>query len=857
MSEKLKSYAPKQGQLENVRKQLLSKHEGEEISYSTCPQNGCFDMCILKTHLKDGKVVAIETDDSVHPNLGREDEYVDHDDFMKGIYQRRACVRGRGLRDDCYSPERIKYPMKRVGERGEGKFVRISWEEALDTIAKWYKETRDEYGPLSVWCDGMLQDSWDPWGVHLPGGAFGAWAEDSYEGCNTADEFVYASSVNLPAYFKNEVEGNAENQTFLDSNLIILWGFDAAINYPETVYYFLLAKEKGIPIITIDPRYSWTAEAIGTQHIYIRPGTDLVMMMAMCYVMFEEDLIDHDFAAKWIEPEGLRRWKDYVMGTKYEEEPKTPEWAAEICGVPAETIRELARLYGKTSQTGPVYIRMVWAAARQHYGKQVARGFNYLQALGGNLGKKGCAGNATGFGTSNHFMLPYLPAYAGLEPGEYGYTVAIEAEMWHRAINLRPKLDAGEISADYYKAEIGCPLSLDAPNIRFMCSFPSNRNHFAGWYGCNERVEAIKRVDKFVFAHWNMRHPCVPYADILLPLAHSFLEGVWTSPAGTGMGMGFKAGINQGIQNVLMYAKGGADPLGECAYNPWIMHQVAARLGIGDKVYNAFTGIENKDVPKVLDQLAEMCWEDWRQMEAPFGGKRFNPPSWEEFIKNPVFTIPLEDYHVFMRKNVENDTPLETESGKIEFYSNWIAEADLRKAIHEHGGKKTFGNGYMPPMARYKHTPEGMLSPKTNQYPIYMVTPHSFYKHHTAYDHSRWFRDEYRNSVWISVSDAKAREIKDGDQVRVYSSAGECIVPAYVTSRMTPGVCCLIFGRWYEPSAVKSERMPYGIDMRGDCNFLIPSEFHDDVLGSILCNALVEIECVEHKTMATRLLEVK
>lgn len=848
-----KGSAPKAGQLERVRKQLLNKHEGEEISYSTCVQNGCFDLCVLRTHVKDGKVTAIETDNSVHPNVGREDEYVDHEDFMKGIYQRRACVRGRGQRADAYSPTRIQYPMKRVGERGEGKFERISWEEALDTIAKWYKETREEYGPLSVYADGMTDMSWDPFGIHLPGGALGAWSEDSYEACNTADEFVYAHSVNANQYLRGGIQGNSENQTFLDSNLIILWGYDAAVNYPENVYYLLLAKEKGIPIISIDPRYTWTAEVIATQHIYIRPGTDLAMMMAMCYVMFEEDLIDHEFVDKWIEPEGLSRWKDYVMGTKYDEEPKTPEWAAEICGVPAETIRELARLYGKSD---PVYIRLVWVAARQHYGKQVARGFNYLQALGGNIGRKGCAGNATGFGMSGHFATPYLCSYLGLENGEYGHTSAIEAEMWHRAINLRPKLDAGDISLDYYKAEIGCPQSVDAPNIHFMMSFPSNRNHFCGWYGSNERIEAVKRVDKFIFGHWNLKHPCVPYADIVLPLAHPFLDGTYTLLPYVS-DMGFKTGLNGGIQNVFIYAKGGGESIGDTAYFPWITHQIAKRLGIGDKVFRALDGVANKEVPQVLDKYAETCYEDWRQMDPPYGGKRFNPPPWKEFIKNPVFTIPLDDYHVFMRNNIENDIPLDTESGKIEFYSNWIAEADLTKAILTHGGNKSFGHGYLPPMARYKHTPEGMYSPKVNQYPLYMVTPHSFYRHHTAYDHSLWFRDEHRNSVWLSVSDAKARGIKDGDQVRVFNSAGEAIIPAYVTSRMLPGVCCIIFGRWYEPSAVKTERMPEGIDMRGNCNFFIPTEFHDDVLGSILCNALVEIECLDHKTMATKLLEVK
>ena len=78
--------------------------------------------------------------------------------------------------------------------------------------------------------------------------------------------------------------------------------------------------------------------------------------------------------------------------------------------------------------------------------------------------------------------------------------------------------------------------------------------------------------------------------------------------------------------------------------------------------------------------------------------------------------------------------------------------------------------------------------------------------------------------------------------MRIYSEVGECHIPAYVTSRMTPGTCCLIFGRWYEPSAVKTELMPDGIDTRGGCNLLIASDFFDDALGSCLNSGLVEIE---------------
>lgn len=831
-------WMPEPGQLERVAEELDMRHEGEVINYSSCSQNGCFEGCVLRTHVKDGKITAIETDDTIHNNFGREDEYVDPEDFRLGLYQRRACTRGRGWRVDADSPNRILYPMKRVGPRGTRDFERITWDEALDTIAQKFMETREKYGPFSIYADGNMGACYDALSPHMPGGGLGYWGCDSYEPLSTADELMYGVSQTMDAIMTGTMLANAENQTYLDTELIILWGFDAAVNYPENMYYLLLAKEKGIPIITIDPRYTWSAEVLSTQHIYIRPGTDLAMIIAMCYVMFEEDLIDHEFVDKWVEPTGLAKWRAYVMGEDYGEEPKTPEWAEAICAVPAETIRDFTRYYASKR---PTYMRLVWAAARQIYGKQIAMGFNCLQALGGNLGKKGCSGTSCSYGSSGHVMSPYTAPFFGDQPGEYGFQVAMEAEMWDRAILLREKLDAGEITEEYYKSQIGCDPNMEAPNLKMVMLINMARNMAGGWYDSNQRIEALKKVDFVAYAHWNFASTSIPYADILLPLAHPFMEGAVKMPTSQYAG-GFINGISPGCQNFFMHGGGGADAPGETRYVEWILHQLANRCGFGDKLMPRIEGVDNDGLPELTEQVSREAYETWRSMPAPYGGAHLDPPEWEKFKEKPVILAPMEDYHVFMENNVKNDIPLNTKSGKIEFYSDLIATADLNKLVIPNGKLCLGGAGTMPPMGIYRHAPEGMLSPKTVDYPLYMITPHSFYRQHTAQDENQWFRDEYRPSIWLSVSDAKARGVKDGDRVRVYSPCGEVVVPAYVTSRMSPGVCCLPFGRYYEPSKVKTDLMPDGVDMRGNCNFLIKSEFYDDVLGTLPCNALVEVE---------------
>lgn len=831
-------YAPSPEQLERVKSALVGKHEGDEIFYTNCAQNGCFDSCVIRAHVRDGKCVAVETDDLLHPNTGREDEYMEPGDLEAGLWQKRACTRGRGLRRDCYFPNRILYPMKRVGPRGTLEFERISWDEALDLFASKYLETREKYGKLSVFGDGMLEDSFDPWSAYLPGGGIQCWGEDSYEPTNFADTFVYGEGVDLKAFYGGRAVGNVENQSFLDAKLILLFGYDPAINYTEVIYYMLMAKERGIPIIVVDPRLTWTAQTIATQYIPIRPNTDLPFIMAMAQVMFEEDLIDHEFIDKWVEPTGLEKWRRYVMGEEYGEEPKTPEWAASICGVPAETIRELARLYAASR---PCFLRMVWAVGRKIYGKDTTRALNYLTALGGNVGKKGTAGTGVGHGNGGACMrkTPFL--YLGDQPKPYENTTCIEAEKWATAVLEHERLEKGEITEAEYKAAIGCPSNAEAPNIKMIHLMNMVRTYPTGWYDSNERIEALKKVDFFAIGAWNWDNPNVRYADLVLPYAHQFLEGPRWTPGQTNAGF---AGGGGGTKNMMMYQNGGCEPQGESRHPILVMKQIADRLGIGDQFMPFLNGVSQEDFPKAIDTIAGKAYNAWAA-DPTVQEKYGEIESWSDFKKHPVIRWKMDDYWVWKEKDMAEGKPFGTPSGKIEFYSDFLANADLKKAVHKTGAKTFGGSGHIPPMAIYRESPVGPFSAKTKDYPLYLVTPHSFYRHHTGMDHNLWFRDEHRNSVWMSPVDAKARGIKDGDMVRVYSEAGEIMVPAYVTSRMTPSTICVIFGRWQEPTGVKTDLSPNGLDTRGNCNLLIKDNFYDDVLGALLCSDLCQIEKIQ------------
>ena len=138
-----------------------TKHEGETVVYTTCLCNcGGNSQCVIKAHVKDGKVIRVEPDDRYNTNVGREDESLSEQDLIKTRLQRRPWDRPLACHQYHYHPDRILYPLKRAPDtrRGEGKYVRISWDEALTTITDKMKEVREKYGNLSQ-LEGMPKDS--------------------------------------------------------------------------------------------------------------------------------------------------------------------------------------------------------------------------------------------------------------------------------------------------------------------------------------------------------------------------------------------------------------------------------------------------------------------------------------------------------------------------------------------------------------------------------------------------------------------------------------------------------------------------------------------------------------------------
>ncbi|MFC1894203.1 molybdopterin-dependent oxidoreductase, partial [Chloroflexota bacterium] len=275
---------------------MKAKIDNGKKAIMTVCRSHCGGACPLKVNVKDGVITSIEPDDEL-----------------------KACVRGRAYRQRVYALDRLKYPLKRVGERGRGQFKRILWDEALDTVATEIMRVRDSYGPSAV---AIFNSGGDIDLLHngglinrlliRAGGYSSTWGMHSAQGAFFASMVTYG-----------ELAKSNSREDLLNSRLIIMWGWNptVTITYDSTSFYLIQAREAGTKVISIDPRYTNSSAIFAHQWIPIRPNTDTAMLMAMAYVIIKDNLHDQVFLDRYTT--GFDRFEEYVLGTE-DGVPKTP-----------------------------------------------------------------------------------------------------------------------------------------------------------------------------------------------------------------------------------------------------------------------------------------------------------------------------------------------------------------------------------------------------------------------------------------------------------------------------------------------------------------------------------------------------
>jgi len=698
-------------------KAATSTDTGEKIVRTTSAYD-CGGRCPLRLHVKDGVVVKIEGDDAAEPE------------------QLRACLRCRAARHHIYHPDRLMYPMKRVGHKGEGEFERISWDEALETIARELERVKETYGNPAIFMGGG--------GNYLAalhgGGAlrnlmsmFGGYTT-SY-GNVSSEGAVYAVMTSY-----GDVMVGHSREDLINSRLIIMWGWDPVrmISGTDAVFNLIKAKEAGIKIISIDPRYQDSATLAADQWIPIRPGTDTAMMVSMAYVIIKENLQDQAFLDKYTV--GFDKFRDYVLGIEDGIE-KTPAWAEPITGVPAPTIKQLAIEYATTK---PAALMDCQGPARSAMGEQYNRGAITLTAMTGNIGRHGgsAAGGLMGIPYAHMFRSAGIPGMRN--PAEAGGP-SIRGTL---DLNLRlvRRIHTNKVFDAFLEGKKG-----GYPTDIKLAWF-SGGNILNQRCDTNKGTRALENLEFLIVSELFMT-PTAKFADIVLPVTSWAERSDLTRPWPSGPYFTF---INRAIE-----------PLGECKSDFDIACELAEKMGFKD-----------------FNTKSEDEW--LREFVATNPEYASYIQDYDKFKEEGIHRLKLDEPYVAFKKQIDDpeNNPFPTPSGKIEIFSQRIA--DLNNPLN-------------PPVPKYVSTWEGINDPLKGKYPLQLISPHPRNRVHSSLHYVDWLKEVDPHRAWINSVDAEARGIKDGDEIYVFNDRGKLAIKAWVTERIIPGTICIFEGAWYDP----------------------------------------------------------
>ena len=553
---------------------------------AACPHD-CPDTCALLITVEDGVATEVKGDPD-HPTTA-------------GV----LCTKVARYTERTYHAERLLHPMRRVGKKGEGKFERISWDEALDTIASRLKDIAAR-APQAIlpysYCGtmGLVQ------GESMSSRFF------HQLGASLLDRTICATAGATGYKYTIGASIGTDIEQFQDSKLIIIWGGNPIASNLHFWMRAQEAKRRGAKLIAIDPYRSLTAEKCH-QHIALLPGTDAALALGMMHVLIKEDLLDHDYIAQ--HTTGFEQLE--ARAAEW-----TPERTAETCGITADEVLGLAREYGQMAKRGePVAIRTNYGVQRVRGGGMSVRTIACLPAL---VGAWRHAAGGIQLSSSGSF-----PANrTALERPDLLKTRA-------RTINMTT---IGDDLLREASPEFG-------PKIEAVIVY--NANPLAIAPDSDKVMRGFQREDLFTVVLEHFQTDSADYADILLP-ATTQLEHV---DAHSAYGHLYMMANNAAIA-----------PMGEAKPNTEIFRLLAARMGFDDPCFKesddqlAAQAFDSKDARAVQfdwESLKRKGWQKLNMPAAPFANGGFPTPSGKcEFYSGrmladgldpvPTYTPPYE-----------------------------------------------------------------------------------------------------------------------------------------------------------------------------------------------------------------------
>lgn len=733
-----------------------SKLTDEKVVWSACTVN-CESRCPLRMHVVDGEIRYVETD-----NTG--------DDNYEGLHQVRACLRGRSMRRRVYNPDRLKFPMKRVGARGEGKFIRISWEEAFETISGSLKDIIGKYGNEAVYLNyatgtlgGTMTRSWPPGSTLIArlmnccGGYLNHYGDYSSAQIAAGLNYTYGgwADGNSPSDIEN-------------SKLVVFFGNnpgETRLSGGGVTYYLAQAREKSnARMIIIDPRYTDTAAGREDEWVPIRPGTDAALAAALAHVMITENLVDQPFLDKYCVgydektlPAGAPangHYKAYILGSGEDGTAKTPEWASKITGITVDKIVKLAREIG---QAKPAFIAQGWGPQRHANGELATRAIAMLAILTGNVGiNGGNSGACEGF-----YSLPFvrMPAF------ENPVTTSIPFFLWTDAVKRGPELTA-------LKDGIRGKDKLSVP-IKFIWNYAGNSliNQHSEINRTHDILQDDKQCEMIVVIDNHMT-ASARYADIILPDCTASEQ------------MDFCLDASSGNMAYVIFADQVIKPRFECKNIYEMTSELAKRMGVEQK----FT--EGRTQEEWMRHLYQQSVQAIPAL-----------PDFDTFRQQGIFKQRDPEQHHVAYKSFREDplaNPLETPSGKIEIYSAALADIAAKWQLEK--------EDIIDPLPVYAAGFENYDDPLASRYPLQLTGFHFKGRVHSTYGNVDVLKAACRQEMWINPMDAAQRGITNGDMIRIFNDRGEVQIAAKVTPRMMPGVVALGEGAWYTPDSKRIDR---------------------------------------------------
>lgn len=741
--------------------------DGEARTIMTAGRNNCGGKCSIRATVQDGCVIDLDTGcDIGEPTL-------------------RACVRGRGYRKTYLSGQRLRYPMKRIGARGEGRFERISWEEAQEIIFEEWVRIKQQYGVGSRYVNYgigvsavMRPDFMIKRLLAMDGGFLSFFGSYSFA----------CTGYVTPYIFGDKFAGNSVEDT-LNSKLIILWGHNPVeTNFGSQRNYLMVqAKETGTKIVVIDPRKSDSVIALADEWLAIRPSTDGALCDAMAYTIYQNNLQDQAFMDRFCVgfdemhmPDGMPKelnYRNYLFGG-LDSVKKTPAWAAEITGIPAQSIEQLAIEYATTK---PASIMPGFGNQRIRNGEQTVRGMAALACMTGNVGIPG-----GGTGGAQFVREEPQPTYP---QGENEYPGSISCFLWTKAIEKGHQMTAEHDNVKGMR-------KLDS-DVKLLFSLASNLlanqhadiNHTTRILRDTSKCELVVCSDVFMT-------PSAKFADVLLP-APSFLED-------NNITMPWRSGHYLLCNNRVIA------PLFDCKTEyEWIAN-VARKLGLYD------------------------CWADGKStqdawLEALYNETREKTPElpvYTEFQRLGGYSYQNPKTHIAYADQIRDPIhhKFATPSGKIEICSRQLYEMHNPTEI--------------PAIPCYTPCDEGPADPLREKYPLQLSGWHTKRRCHSIHDNNPWMEEVEPQRLWIHPEDAQPRGIKNESMVEIFNDRGRVRMRAKVTHGIVRGCVAMSEGAWYTPDEE-------GTDTRGSINVLTSARPTPLAKGNPQHTNLVEVICAK------------